>query len=136
MYYLLMFKEERNEYFWHTLFCSDDLLPPNKQARATMQSCHGYNSNWSYLASASLGRDVTKKIIRQARTKKRSDRFGLFSKRVQLQIQPNNLLKGQTKLQCFCKQTLLPKNDQTNSVFLPNSTMIELFLSFFERIKG
>ena len=65
MYYLLMFKEERNEYFWHTLFCSDDLLPPNKQARATMQSCHGYNSNWSYLASASMGRDVTKKFLRQ-----------------------------------------------------------------------
>ena len=60
-----MFKEERNEYFWHTLFCSDDLLPPNKQARATMQSCHGYNSNWSYLASAFLCRDVTKKFLRQ-----------------------------------------------------------------------
>ena len=63
--YLIMFKEERNEYFWHRLLCSDDLLPPNKQARATMQSCHGYNSNWSYLASAFLCRDVTKKILRQ-----------------------------------------------------------------------
>ena len=31
----------------------------------------------------------------------------------------------------FFKPRILPKNEQMDSVFLPNSTMIELFHSFF-----
>ena len=34
------------------------------------------------------------------------------------------------------KPTILPKNERTNSVFLPNSTKNEFVRSFFGRIRG
>ena len=45
--------------------------------------------------------------------------------------------KGQTKAYFFFKPTILPRNEQTNYFQLSNSaTMIELFRSFFGRIRG
>ena len=45
-------------------------------------------------------------------------------------------LKVRQSRNVFFKPTILPKNERTNSFFLPNSTMIELFRSFFGRIRG
>ena len=36
----------------------------------------------------------------------------------------------------FFKPMILPKNELTKSLFLPNSTVIELLCSFFGRIRG
>ena len=47
------------------------------------------------------------------------------------------LLKVGQSRNVFFKQMILPKNKRTNLfVFLPNNTMIELFRSFFGRIRG
>ena len=45
-----------------------------------------------------------------------------------------NYLKVRQSRNVLFKPTILPKNEQMNSGFLPNSTMIELFRSFFGRI--
>ena len=47
-----------------------------------------------------------------------------------------NLIKVRQSRNVFFKLTILPKKERKNSVFLPNSTMIELFCSFFGRIRG
>ena len=44
------------------------------------------------------------------------------------------LLKVRQSRNAFFKPTILPKNERTNSVILPKSTMTELFCSFFGRI--
>ena len=45
------------------------------------------------------------------------------------------VIKVRQSRNVFFKSTILPKNEQMDSVFLPNSTMIELFRSFLEELE-
>ena len=45
------------------------------------------------------------------------------------------VLKVRQSRNVFFKPTILPKNEQTNSVFLPNSTMSNSFVRFLEEFE-
>ena len=66
-------------------------------------------------------------------SKKLRSRYSSIVKKVKGKF---GLVKVRQSRNGFFKPTILPKNEQTNSVFLPNSTKNEFVHSFFGRIRG